>query len=552
MNFLRRRLSDSSFVANLPNGYMMDLQRPDNSTSSPVSPAMERKHPQPPQPSLSSSAGTSIFSSISSAMKQTTQAAAGLIDHSTSPTPPAAPKPKILLVIDDAHTEWKLRESLKAAVESSGSMAPQMFIPGAAMSLMVQYSTQRLSEVWRKQRASMGNCGLSSSIKSLPFLTCNILWFIPKPEYYKNYVSSTKYDQLLSALAAVKERAKYFQGKKVNGEFDIRVEQSFFLNLIALELLIKELPSNGWRVDEDRSGLLISDELDPVMTLVIISRENQALHALTVSYDSGVSHIDHMPASLKLVLAAWYQVLTSSGDPQACLDFRCLNTALFGLTASGTNCQANLVRLGGIPQLQKLKIQLSKALLSESNISKAYADAKAGKPSILSSPQSIEPLKATCKLASSPQVTLCPFVLLQAEFSELNLAAYVTGGCMVDMQVMRNGTKVVRSFKPDFVLIRQHAYSMALGEDFRSLIIGLQYGGIHTVNSLYSIYNFCSKPWVFSQLIKIFNSLGPEKFPLVEQTFFPSHKQMMHLRSILGCERLKPSKLSHTHHFEYL
>uniref|UniRef100_A0A8B9Z7X1 Synapsin III n=1 Tax=Buteo japonicus TaxID=224669 RepID=A0A8B9Z7X1_9AVES len=239
MNFLRRRLSDSSFVANLPNGYMMDLQRPDNSTSSPVSPAMERKHPQPPQPSLSSSTGTSIFSSISSAMKQTTQAAAGLIDHSASPTPPVAQKPKILLVIDDAHTDW----------------------------------------------------------------------------------------------------AKYFQGKKVNGEFDIRVEQ--------------------------------------------------------------------------------------------------------------------------------------------------------------------------------------------AEFSELNLAAYVTGGCMVDMQVLRNGTKVVRSFKPDFVLIRQHAYSMALGEDFRSLIIGLQYGGIHTVNSLYSIYNFCSKPWVFSQLIKIFNSLGPEKFPLVEQTFFPSHKQML-------------------------
>ncbi len=29
MNFLRRRLSDSSFIANLPNGYMSDLQRPD-------------------------------------------------------------------------------------------------------------------------------------------------------------------------------------------------------------------------------------------------------------------------------------------------------------------------------------------------------------------------------------------------------------------------------------------------------------------------------------------------------------------------------------------
>ena len=37
MNFLRRRLSDSNFMANLPNGYMMDLQRPDNSQQQPPS-----------------------------------------------------------------------------------------------------------------------------------------------------------------------------------------------------------------------------------------------------------------------------------------------------------------------------------------------------------------------------------------------------------------------------------------------------------------------------------------------------------------------------------
>ncbi|XP_038612178.1 synapsin-3 [Tachyglossus aculeatus] len=238
MNFLRRRLSDSSFVANLPNGYMMDLQRPDSSTSSPVSPATERRHLQGPPTPSSFSSGPSLFSSFSSAMKQSTQATSGLSEPAGSPAP-IAQKPKILLVVDDAHTDW----------------------------------------------------------------------------------------------------AKYFHAKRTNGELEIRVEQ--------------------------------------------------------------------------------------------------------------------------------------------------------------------------------------------AEFSELNLAAYVTGGCMVDMQVIRNGTKVVKSFKPDFVLVRQHAYSMTLGEDFRSLIIGLQYGGLPSVNSLYSIYNFCSKPWVFSQLIKIFNSLGPEKFPLVEQTFFPNHKQML-------------------------
>uniref|UniRef100_A0A8C5UBG5 Synapsin III n=1 Tax=Malurus cyaneus samueli TaxID=2593467 RepID=A0A8C5UBG5_9PASS len=224
MNFLRRRLSDSSFVANLPNGYMLDLQRPDSSSSSPVSPATERRHLQPPQPVHSSSAGSSIFSSISSAVKHTTQAV-GLLEPSASPVPNVAQKPKILLVIDDGHTDW----------------------------------------------------------------------------------------------------AKYFQGKKVNGEFDIRVEQ--------------------------------------------------------------------------------------------------------------------------------------------------------------------------------------------AEFSELNLASYVGGGCTVDMQVLRNGTKVVRSFKPDLVLVRQHAYSMALGEDFRSLIIGLQYGRVPAVNSLCSIYNFCSKPWVVSA--------GPACAELILQQFDP-------------------------------
>ncbi|XP_058272749.1 synapsin-3 [Hemibagrus wyckioides] len=115
----------------------------------------------------------------------------------------------------------------------------------------------------------------------------------------------------------------------------------------------------------------------------------------------------------------------------------------------------------------------------------------------------------------------------QAEFSEINVASTVSTGCVVDMQVTRGGTKVVRSFKPDFILIRQHAYSMTPGEDFRSLVIGLQYGSVPSINSLHSIYNFCSKPWVFAQMIKLYHDLGPEKFPLNEQTFFPNHTQMM-------------------------
>ncbi|XP_055787973.1 synapsin-2-like [Salvelinus fontinalis] len=115
----------------------------------------------------------------------------------------------------------------------------------------------------------------------------------------------------------------------------------------------------------------------------------------------------------------------------------------------------------------------------------------------------------------------------QAEFSEINVIAHSNGSCNVDMQVLRNGTRVARSFKPDFVLIRQHAFSMTQNEDFRNMIIGLQYGGIPSINSLESIYNLCDKPWAFAQLISTYRKLGTEKFPLIEQTFYPNYKEMV-------------------------
>ncbi|KAM4741386.1 synapsin-2b [Anableps anableps] len=115
----------------------------------------------------------------------------------------------------------------------------------------------------------------------------------------------------------------------------------------------------------------------------------------------------------------------------------------------------------------------------------------------------------------------------QAEFSEVNLVAHSNGTCNVDMQVIRGGTKVVRSFRPDFVLVRQHAFSMAQNEDFRNLIIGLQYAGVPSVNSLDSIYNLCDKPWAFSQLINNQKRLGLDKFPLINQTFYPNYRDMI-------------------------
>ncbi|XP_057701271.1 synapsin-2b isoform X2 [Corythoichthys intestinalis] len=115
----------------------------------------------------------------------------------------------------------------------------------------------------------------------------------------------------------------------------------------------------------------------------------------------------------------------------------------------------------------------------------------------------------------------------QAEFSDINLISHSNGTCTVDMQVVRGGAKAARSFRPDFVLVRQHAFSMAQNEDFRNLIIGLQYAGIPSVNSLDSIYNLCDKPWAFSQLINNQKRLGADKFPVIDQTFYPNYKDMI-------------------------
>uniref|UniRef100_A0A9J8DCA5 Synapsin-2 n=2 Tax=Cyprinus carpio TaxID=7962 RepID=A0A9J8DCA5_CYPCA len=111
----------------------------------------------------------------------------------------------------------------------------------------------------------------------------------------------------------------------------------------------------------------------------------------------------------------------------------------------------------------------------------------------------------------------------QAEFGDISVVAHANGSCNVAVQVLLNENKVVRSFKPDFVLIRQHAYSMTENEDFRNLIIGLQYAGIPSINSLESIYNLCDKPWAVSLRMK----LGQEKFPIIEQTFYPNYKEMV-------------------------
>ncbi|XP_063216965.1 synapsin [Bacillus rossius redtenbacheri] len=113
----------------------------------------------------------------------------------------------------------------------------------------------------------------------------------------------------------------------------------------------------------------------------------------------------------------------------------------------------------------------------------------------------------------------------QAEFRELSLTAGGEAGVVVSMAVFRNGTKVVRSFRPDFLLVRQNLRDA--GEDHKPLLLGFTYGGVPSVNSLHAIYNFQDKPWVFAHLLQLQRRLGKDSFPLIEQTFYPNYKEML-------------------------
>ncbi|EDS39023.1 synapsin [Culex quinquefasciatus] len=110
----------------------------------------------------------------------------------------------------------------------------------------------------------------------------------------------------------------------------------------------------------------------------------------------------------------------------------------------------------------------------------------------------------------------------QAEFREISLTANADAGPLVSFN--RGSSKQPKSFRPDFILVRQAPRDGA--KDYRSTLLGLKYGGVPSINSLHSLYQFQDKPWVFAHLLQLQRRLGREAFPLVEQTFFPNPREM--------------------------
>ncbi|CRK91779.1 CLUMA_CG005411, isoform A [Clunio marinus] len=115
----------------------------------------------------------------------------------------------------------------------------------------------------------------------------------------------------------------------------------------------------------------------------------------------------------------------------------------------------------------------------------------------------------------------------QAEFSEISVVASGDTGATVSIVSYRSGSKSSRSFRPDFVLVRQAPRDGV--KDYRSTLLGFKFGGVPSINSLNSLLQFQDRPNVFAALLQLQRRLGKDQFPLIEQHFFPSPTEMVSL-----------------------
>ena len=56
-----------------------------------------------------------------------------------------------------------------------------------------------------------------------------------------------------------------------------------------------------------------------------------------------------------------------------------------------------------------------------------------------------------------------------------------------------------RSFRPDFVLVRQYVRDSNV--DWINIILGMQYGAVPSINSMRALYNFQDKPWIVRAIV---------------------------------------------------
>ena len=56
---------------------------------------------------------------------------------------------------------------------------------------------------------------------------------------------------------------------------------------------------------------------------------------------------------------------------------------------------------------------------------------------------------------------------------------------------------------------------------------------------------FQDKPWVYAHLLEIQRRVGRENFPLIDQVFYPSHRDMVSLsQTLIVNKKLSPCRIT--------
>eukprot|EP01103_Thecamoeba_quadrilineata_P010558 TRINITY_DN2313_c0_g1_i2.p1 TRINITY_DN2313_c0_g1~~TRINITY_DN2313_c0_g1_i2.p1 ORF type:complete len:391 (-),score=51.28 TRINITY_DN2313_c0_g1_i2:17-1189(-) len=124
-----------------------------------------------------------------------------------------------------------------------------------------------------------------------------------------------------------------------------------------------------------------------------------------------------------------------------------------------------------------------------------------------------------------------PVQVEQAEWDDLTVVSYHDSGAVVSMRRAKRpfpGTSQERDRTAviDFVLLRSVSHGIK-GQDSRNKLMSLIHARLPSVNSLMSAYLCLERPIVFAELKTVQKQLGKENFPLINQTMYSRHSDMI-------------------------
>mmetsp|Transcript_18103 Transcript_18103/g.45954 ORF Transcript_18103/g.45954 Transcript_18103/m.45954 type:complete len:412 (-) Transcript_18103:114-1349(-) len=121
----------------------------------------------------------------------------------------------------------------------------------------------------------------------------------------------------------------------------------------------------------------------------------------------------------------------------------------------------------------------------------------------------------------------------QATFPDISLTSYPSSGNPLVVNLRRAARPLPntpqdrdRTCTPDFILLRSITRGIK-GQDSRNVLLGMIHANVPSVNSLLSAQLVLERPVMFSELRKIQRRVGIDRFPLIAQTYYASHREML-------------------------